>query len=514
MISVNIIPGEQTGNFPEGTLLLDALLEMGIILKTPCGGKGICGKCRTRVEGALSDKTDAEIKTVGNETGIRLACQTKLAGNAGILIHENQFIDTKTYPAVNSKNRYAIAVDVGTTSVRLDLVDVSQGMEFHLDSFLNPQRRFGHDVISRIAAAKNPESRKTMTRMICRSIFTAIGSARKAMNLPVRRVEKIVFSGNTTMMHLLFGMDVSDLGRYPFTAEHLDFPDTVPGEDHNMLFPHARISAIPAVSAFLGGDFLGGLTLCYQKKLFENTFFIDLGTNGEMFLIHESGKIYAASCAMGPALEGMNISCGMTADEGAVTHVRLDSGKLAYTMIGQCLPMGLTGTALVDLTAIFLSERLILKNGAIASDLSQRQLPVPARFEEEKASKQIHLWNDISVSQKDIRSLQLAKAACLSSARLLLQKAGCKAEDVQHVLIAGALGSHLNLEHFRQLGFLPEFSRAIWQDLGNTSLQAAAAACIDDQFIRTAAGLRGKVTEVELARDPAFNHEFISALNF
>ncbi len=514
MISVRIIPGDQTGNFPEGTLLLDALLEMGIIMKTPCGGKGICGKCRTHVEGVLSDKTDAEIKAIGNKPGIRLACQTKLSGDVSVSIHESQYTGPKTYPAVNQKNHYAIAVDVGTTSVRLALVDVSHGMEYHLDHFLNPQRRFGHDVISRIAAAKDPESRKSMTRMICQGIFTAIKRALQSMNLPDFCIEKIVFSGNTTMMYLLFGLDVSGLGRYPFTAKHLDFHDAVPGEDNNLLFSHARISAIPAVSAFLGGDFLGGLTLCHQKEFSENTFFIDLGTNGEMFLICAPEEIYAASCAMGPALEGMNISCGMTADEGAVTHVRLDLEELVFSMIGQGPPTGLTGTALIDLTALFLSEGLISKNGAIVADLNQRHLPAPARLEHGKTSKQIHLWNDIVVSQKDIRNLQLAKAACLSSARLLLQKAGCKAEDVRHVLIAGAFGAHLDLDHFRQLGFLPDFSRATWRDLGNTSLQAAAAACVTGQFVREAENLRKRVTEVELARNPTFTHEFISALNF
>lgn len=514
MVSVKLIPGGKTGDFPEGALLLDALLEMGAIIKTPCGGKGICGKCQTRVEGALSNKTAAEKKAVGDKNNIRLACQAKLAGDVKTFIDETRFSVQRTYPLIFPDERCAIAVDVGTTSVSLALVSLSQGAVFKLGTFLNPQRRFGHDVISRIAAANDIEARKTMTRLIRQAIFTEIDRALKAMNLSERSVEKIVFSGNTTMLYLLFGLDVSPLGRHPFKTERLEFTDIAPADIDAGVFSHARISAIPMVSAFLGGDLLGGLTLCHEKGYRENTFFIDLGTNGEMFLINRSGAIYAASCAMGPALEGMNISYGMTADDGAITHVRIDSKTLAYSMIGEGPPVGLTGTALIDLAALFLSEGLIMPTGAFAADLNQQQLPAPARYKDGLTSKKIFLWNDIAVSQKDIRNLQLTKAASLTASHFILRESGCLTDDVHHVLIAGAFGSHLELDNFRRLGFIPEFSRAAWHYLGNTSLQAAANACTDDQFLQKAIQLRNRVTELELTADPAFNKKFISALNF
>ena len=514
MISLKLLPDGKTRQFPKGALLLDALLDMGVSIKSPCGGKGICGKCRTRITGNLSEITAIETKILKNEERTRLACQTLLAGDAEAYIDETRFSGRKTYPLADPNESYAIAVDVGTTSVNLDLLSLPQGMVFHLDSFLNPQRRFGHDVISRIAAANDPEMSRAMTQKIRQAIFAAVKRALDAMDLPFRDIKRFVFSGNTTMLYLLFGLAVSSLGRYPFQAEELDFSNFSSKDVGAELFPEARISAMPAVSAFLGGDLVGGLTLCHEKGFMENTFFIDLGTNGELFLLNGSGSTYAASCAMGPALEGMNMSWGMTADDGAVTHAWIDGKTLEYEMIGAGSPVGLTGTALIDIIACFLKQGLIQKNGAFAPDLKERRLPRPTRYSEGPKYKQILLWGDIAISQKDVRNLQLAKGASLAASRLLLKAAGCTADQVRHVLIAGALGSHLALDNFKHLGFLPEFPQATVHDLGNTSLQAAGRAGIYDEFLLKAVRMRDRVTELSLAVNPEFSREFIAAMDF
>jgi len=513
-ISLKLLPDGKTRQFPKGALLLDSLLDMGVSIKSPCGGKGICGKCRTRITGNLSEVTAIEAKVLKNEERMRLACQTFLAGDAEADIDENRFAGRKTFPLVNPDEPYVIAVDVGTTSVNLDLLSLSQGLIFHLDSFLNPQRRFGHDVISRIAAANDQKTHRTMTQKIRQSIFASVRRALNAMDLPFRSIEKFVFSGNTTMLYLFFGLSVFSLGQYPFQAKELDFLNFSSKDVDADLFPEARISAMPAVSAFLGGDLTGGLTLCHEKGFTKKTFFIDLGTNGELFLLNGSGSAYAASCAMGPALEGMNMSWGMTADDGAVTHARTNGERLEYEMIGAGSPVGLTGTALIDIIACFLKEGLIQQNGAFNPDLKERMLPRPARYSERPKSRQILLWDNIAVSQKDVRNLQLAKGASLAASRLLLKAAGCKADEVRHVMIAGALGSHLELDNFKRLGFLPEFPNATVHDLGNTSLQAAGRAGVQDEFLQKAVRLRDRVTELNLATNPEFSNEFITAMDF
>jgi uncharacterized 2Fe-2S/4Fe-4S cluster protein (DUF4445 family) len=183
-------------------------------------------------------------------------------------------------------------------------------------------------------------------------------------------------------------------------------------------------------------------------------------------------------------------------------------------MIGGGSPVGLTGTALIDIIASFLKQEMIQQNGAFAPDLKERMLPRPARYSEESKSRRIFLWGDIAVSQADVRNLQLAKGASLAAARLLLKAAGCATDDIQHVLIAGALGSHLILDNFKRLGFLPEFPRAEIHDLGNTSLEAAGRAGVQDEFLQKAIRLRDRVTELNLAVNPEFGREFIAAMNF
>jgi uncharacterized 2Fe-2S/4Fe-4S cluster protein (DUF4445 family) len=239
-----------------------------------------------------------------------------------------------------------------------------------------------------------------------------------------------------------------------------------------------------------------------------------MGTNGEMFLINSSGQIAAASCAMGPALEGMNISCGMTADSGAIIHIRLNKDILEYEMIPNGPPVGITGTALIDLLSILLETGHLTTSGAFHSKIETRILPVPMRYEHTAKGKQINLWGNISLTQADIRSVQLAKGASFTAAGILLREIDCLPEDIEHVVVAGAFGQNIEPGNFRRLKFIPDFPSAQYHFLGNTSLKAAERACLDKKFITKAYLLRDKIQEVDLARHPDFEREFIAALNF
>ncbi|MDD5712529.1 MAG: ASKHA domain-containing protein, partial [Smithellaceae bacterium] len=243
-------------------------------------------------------------------------------------------------------------------------------------------------------------------------------------------------------------------------------------------------------------------------------FFIDLGTNGELFVINRRGEIFATSCAMGPALEGMNISCGMTAGEGAITHFQLEKTSLRRQTMGGGPSRGIAGTALIDLVAVLLERKIISANGALASAVGADALPPPLVLTDEGKEKRVDIERNIYLSQKDIRQLQLAKGASLAAGRMLLSQADCSIQDIENVVIAGALGRHLDLENFRRLSFLPTFPQAVFHLLGDTSLEAAARACRDEAFLKEARRLRETVREVRLAEEPAFQKEFISALDF
>jgi uncharacterized 2Fe-2S/4Fe-4S cluster protein (DUF4445 family) len=317
------------------------------------------------------------------------------------------------------------------------------------------------------------------------------------------------------MLHLFFGLDVTSMGIYPYQAQRLDFhgfkPKDIDGHD---IFPNAHVLALPAASAFLGSDLIGGLALCQTDGFCRNTFFIDMGTNGEMFLINSSDQIVAASCAMGPALEGMNISCGMTADSGAITHIRLNQDILEYEMIPNGPPIGITGTALIDLFSILLETGHLTASGSFHPKIETRILPTPMRYEHTAKGRQINLWGNMVLTQADTRNVQLAKGASLAAARILLRETDCPPDDIEHVVVAGAFGQNIVQDNFRRLKFIPDFPSAQYHFLGNTSLKAAERACLDKNFITKAYLLRDRIQEVDLARHPDFEREFIAALNF
>ena len=523
MGSVSLIPGGKTRSFKTDTLLLDALLDMGLHIQTACGGKGICGKCSVRAEGALSEPDENEKNLNFEKNGFRLACRSRILGDVSLYIEENETsVLNKALPSFNPDDTYAAAIDIGTTSIVVALVNLASKTSAELATVMNPQRRYGHDVISRISSAADMDISDTMSNLVQDAVLHTMSAALKDLGIPFGHIKRITFSGNTTMLYLLFGLDVSPLGMYPYRADHTDFADSEIAEKPALtgslkikrVFPDATISALPVLSGFLGGDLTGGLAVCHVKGFTKNAFFIDLGTNGELFLTDGRGRIFAASCAMGPALEGMNISCGMTADDGAITHVWVESSELRYSMMGNGSPRGISGTAVVDLLAIFLETGIIRRSGTFSRDLENRRLPSPARCEYTSASKKIRLWGDIGVTQKDIRNVQLAKGASLAASRLLLGQAGSSSEDIERVFIAGALGRNLSMDNFKRLEFIPDFPNAEYHYLGNSSLMAAQEACLDETFITRAMELRDRAQEVNLSALPEFNKEFINALDF
>lgn len=501
---LTLIPSGKSQSFPRGTLLVDALMEMGVRLKTPCGGKGTCKKCEVKIEGAVTYASPDSDPV--NVRGNCFACRAFLYEKVTVHVQKKTQQTEYLYPKWSSDDIAGVAVDIGTTSVKIALVNKS-GETCVVDHFLNPQRRYGDDVISRIAAADDRTIHQRLTEMIRQSIKASINFVSKKMKLPQERIRCVVFSGNTTMLYLLLGLDVASLGRAPYLAPTRDFEKFT----LDLGFPSsARITVLPVHSAFLGADLIGGLAVCSKSDYKEKTFFIDLGTNGEIFLINPLGKIFATSCAMGPALEGMTISSGMTADDGAITHIRDKKGALIYEMIGQGKPAGLCGTGLIDLLSIFLRRGIVQSDGLIKSI----PLPYPAAASEKKGRKQIDLWENITVSQKDVRQIQLAKGASLAASLRLLAVAACTKEDIKQVIIAGALGEYLDLENFRRLGFIPAFPHANYTYIGNTSLMAAARGCMDSHFMDEIRNLRDSVHEVMLVQDPGFQQLYLDCLSF
>ncbi len=493
---LTLVPSGLSRSFPGGTVLWEALLDMGVQVRTPCGGRGTCGRCRVSVEGM-----PAEV----------LACRTVMDRDMRVLMGPTATQETPAILGIGPQSRLAAAIDIGTTTVKVSLVDVEKEQAFPAASFLNPQHRYGHDVISRIAAAAEPAVHARLGRLIRDAVRICLENSLAASGIPGHRLETAVFSGNTTMLFLLFGLDVAPLGRYPYSAPVRDFTGLEPGSAGLSGLVRGSIHALPVLSAFIGADLVGGLTLCDKAVGGKTVFFIDLGTNGELFCLDSRGRIFATSCAMGPALEGMTISWGMTADTGAITHIRQGTEGLAFDMLGAGEPAGITGTAVIDLLAILLDRGVILPGGAFSP---ATDLPSPLSQDHDDRSRALRLWGPIRFTQTDVRNVQLAKAATLAASRFLLDAAGCRPEEIEHVFIAGAFGEHLDLDRFRRLGFIPTLGNARFSFLGNTSLKAAEQACTDPDFLDSAAAIRDRSEEIVLSERQGFQEAFIQAIAF
>ncbi len=511
-----IDPGGAEFTVDDGTLILDVLTDRGQTLPTPCGGKGVCGKCLVKADGSLSELTELESGFVIGKEGYRLACQAQITGDAVIHLEASDREKAgKTLP-VDPESSFGIAVDIGTTSVKTAVVDHSSGDYYPVDSFLNPQRRYGHDVVSRIAASMEPSSRERLEYQIRFAAAKSIVMVLDRYSLSVKRLREIVFSGNTTMLYFMFGIEAAPLGVHPYEARWKDFSCTLrdinAGNPFEGLFLDCPAYGLEPASAYLGGDLVGGAAIIEREGFDDSTFFIDIGTNGEIYL-HHGGKIYAASCAMGPALEGMNISCGMTADTGAINHFTDDGGALRYTVIGNTEPVGISGTGLIDIIAILLRNGLVKENGAFSETLKSNDIPIAGlKYREEDRS--ITITERVSVSQKDIRSIQLAKGASLAAGNMLLWKSGIDPDSIKHVIIAGAFGENLFIDNFKQLNFIPEFRNAEYLFLGNTSLRAASLYCHDEKF-RTGLGkFRDSIRVIELTGSVEFNDTFMESFDF
>ncbi|TAL36608.1 MAG: DUF4445 domain-containing protein [Spirochaetes bacterium] len=506
---LTVLPGGESRAFDEGTLLLDACADMGMVLRTPCGGKGFCGKCAIEARGDLSEPLELEPRLTGGVPGMRLACRAQMRGDVTVKRAPVFAAGRGRVSVPPAGHGLGLAVDIGTTSIQISLADLASGETQALASFMNPQRRYGHDVVSRIAASTDPEAGRALVSLLRGSIFSAVADTLVQAGIPPARIEHMVCAGNTTMTYFFAGLDVKPLGAFPYTAAHRDFA-AIEIPDARAFGAGARIEALPVASAYLGGDLVGGLALLDGQGHRRGVFFIDLGTNGEMFLRTPSGDIFAASCAMGPALEGMNISHGMTADEGALTHVHMNANVPSCEVMGGGEPVGISGTGLIDAVSIMRGSGMIGASGAFARTGGKETF----RIVSHNGISAVRICGNVIITQKDIRSLQLAKGASLAGANILLKEAGCAVGEIGQVFIAGAFGENLSIDHFKRLSFIPLFPRAVYSFSGNTSLAAAARACVDPAFMARTRELRDAARVVELSTHPEFNDEFVRCLDF
>ena len=420
---------------------------------------------------------------------------------------------------------YGLALDIGTTTMVLSLVNMLDGRELGSASMINPQTAQGLDVLSRIAFAQEhgPEGLRTLQTAVVKGIEELTRELCRDHQVSPTHIYNLVVAANTTMIHLLLGLAPDSLGLIPFAPTLTRGLTFRAGEIGLNLLNAATVSVLPSVSAYIGADIVAGAQVCRLRPRPENILFIDIGTNGEVILARH-GKLISCSCAAGPAFEGMNIHQGMRAADGAVEDISLiwapESANLNNNLkiIGDAKPVGLCGSG------ILAAVRELLKIGLIRPDgrlLKSDDLPpgdprktICAEFNGKPAIRLAEPPNEIIITQKDVRQVQLAKGAVLSALKALLAKTGLEMAELDRVIVAGQFGAYLPVDSLTGCGIIPEELSEKIEYAGNTSKVGAYMALMSDQIQDEMEELAREIDHFELGNINNYDRLFASAMKF
>ena len=474
------------------TPLIDVLHEFGI--EFPCGGKGTCGKCKVKLLNGdieISDIHQQKIDKLGLSSDWRLACYSNCTSDITLEIEQfNHLIlaDESDFD-FNALAGFGIAIDLGTTTLVAQLVDLSTSKVLAVETQLNPQVKFGADLISRIQAALDGHSTE-MTRIIRASIGAMIELLLQKQPVAIDRISIV---GNTVMQLIFSDCDITPLAEYPFKTDNLEKKIFQPKQLGWNLEITDNVQFFPSIGSFVGSDILAGIASTGIHTKEEYTALIDLGTNGEI-VVGNKHQIVCASTAAGPAFEGTNISMGMRAVTGAVSSISLIDNQLISNVIGNVSPKGICGSALVDAVAIFRSQNLIGMFGEINS-----------------GETTISVNENVHLTQKDINEFQLAKAAIAAGLEILCKSISIQLSDIQNVYIAGGFGNYINIQHLVQTGMI-ELPEVKIHKMGNTALIGAKMFLFsNDEIVNDILSI---TKHINLESDPNFQNIYVDKMLF
>ncbi|MBR2907769.1 MAG: DUF4445 domain-containing protein [Clostridia bacterium] len=466
----------------------------------PCGGHGKCGKCKVIARGALSALSDAERKHLTpeeQEGGVRLACLARVEGDCTVEpLHEretSQIVTEGTLPAFlldPTFSHYGVAIDVGTTTLAARLYDVC-GKLLAQTSGLNPQSEWGADVISRIEASLAGKGdllagaiRGALDRM-------TVELANEAGIIPTE-IDGVCITGNTVMLSLLTGESCEPFSHAPFAARRL-FGETVTAGELSLsaLSPETPVYLPACISAFVGADTTCAI-LATELCGGGTAMLADIGTNGEMALYCD-GRLTVCSTAAGPAFEGVGISMGMRGAVGAIDKVTVENGVISAHVIGDGAPVGICGSGLVDAVACMLQGEILDESGFLEDE------PFTVR-------------EPVTLTQKDVRMLQIAKSAICAGLCTLLDSEGLRADQIPRFLVAGGFGSYLNRTSAARIGLLPTALAENLEAVGNAALAGASMLLLGAAFREKTKQMSKEATVLDLSTSSVFSDRYMSGM--
>ncbi len=500
-----------------GATLLEAAGQAGIILNSVCGGSGLCKKCVVNLE--------PDGKHV-------LACQYRIRSNltvtipAGSRFFEQKIlahgidIQDKLRPTIREKYTsekvFGLAVDVGTTTVVAKLINMTDGQCLATEAALNPQSRYGDDCISRISYAQTDEKLAELQKTIIDCINELAAKLCSQTSIDPNHIYEVCVVGNTTMNHIFLKLPVAGLGQAPYKAFSLDAKDLPPDELSVQINPAGNIHTVENIAGFVGSDTTAVALAVDINSAEEMTLVVDIGTNGEIVL-GTKDKLYAASCAAGPAFEGARISCGGRAVEGAIEAVLVNDNDIDLDVIGGGPPHSICGSGLIDAVAVLLDLGVIDSSGRFANPgtLTDSLSPdILSRIIEQDGQPAFVLADKVVLTQKDIRETQLAKAAIRAGIKLLQKRIRLEDCDIKRVLLAGAFGNYIRRESALRIGLLPAVPAERIRFVGNAASSGAQMILLSRHWRDRAGRLARRIEYIEIAHEPDFQNVFADCMLF
>ncbi len=413
---------------------------------------------------------------------------------------------------------FVLACDIGTTTVVSYLLEAGTGRQVSVSSMLNPQAAYGADVISR-CEYDTSHSEKELTVLIRSAINSLMLANAQKAGISPEDIFLAVIAGNTCMEHLYLGVSTESLISAPYLATVDEGQFLSPAEAGLSINPGGKVAVLPSISGFVGGDTVGVLLSLPEDTFSQMTLVLDIGTNGELVL-GKGDRLYTCSTAAGPAFEGAKIACGMRGTDGAVDHVTLREGALSFTTVGNLPPAGICGSGLIDLIRCLLDLGIVSSRGRLEKP-SKWQPQAAALYGDRLTVKDgtaaFLLTDDpegIYISQKDIREVQLAKAAIATGITLLCEQFGAGPEAIQSVLLAGAFGNYMAPDSACRIGLIPACLEDRIRPIGNAAGEGAKLAALSRRMLERASYIARHVDFVELATSKTFQTAYIGNLNF
>lgn len=522
-IHIQHAKGSANVSASSGTLVADIVHEASLPLAMPCNGTQKCGKCLVWVQGDFSAPDDKEIALLkkvapsGVPSGFtpRLACCCRTAGAGTVILPQPADAavlnaGNVTLPAYDGEESPAlgIAVDVGTTTIALCLYDLPTGTLLATATGLNQQASFGADVLSRIAYS-DEHGTEPVSAALLTQLQELAASALQQAQADSTLLTRIVITGNTTMLHYVAGLNPSDIGKAPFTPQSL-FGTAMPASALFPSFTNATLYLPRCIGAYVGGDITCGM-VATNFTSGNSHLLVDVGTNGEMALFHD-GKLLCCSTAAGPAFEGVDISMGMTASPGAISAVSVQDEEIQLTVIGNAPAKGICGTGLISAIYLMLQQGILDDTGEI---LTSGHPFAHLVVQQEDGQPAFMLGNSgVSLSQKDVRNVQLAKSAISAGILTLLHEGDLTANQVQAFYLCGGFGSYINSVEAAGIGLFPAPLLPHTTAAGNSSIAGAIQMLFSNACRAHGEQMGQDAVEISLSSSAYFMEQYVENMMF